>query len=160
MRKWEIIIWNYWISHDSKKIPSESEKFWHSNETWYFEKRSWSGLISYTTPSEIRIIISVRQMCDIEIWSHMYVELYIASKHQSAKSSAGSTMVVPQHYHGDRSKLLCFRNFFTATAVVLPRPRKQCNFNFVTRLVPRYYLRMIWRINTVRTNNRKYTIGK
>ena len=119
MRKWEIIIWNYWISHDSKKIPSESEKFWHSNETWYFEKRSWSGLISYTTPSEIRIIISVRQMCDIEIWSHMYVELYIASKHQSATSSAGSTMVVPQHYqyHGDRSKLLCFRSRGSGTIV-------------------------------------------
>ena len=102
----------------------------------------------------------------------MYVELYIASKHQSATSSAGSTMVVPQHYqyHGDRSKLLCFcsrgstmvenqpqlkslilpnsfrngRKIFTATTVVLPRPRKLYSFTSVTMVVPWYYLQMIW----------------
>ena len=34
---------------------------------------------------------------------------------------------------------------FTATAVVLPRPRKQCNFTSVTMVLPRLYQQMIWR---------------
>ena len=35
-------------------------------------------------------------------------------------------------------------NFCTATAVVLPRPRKQCNFTCITVIVPLYYMQMIW----------------
>ena len=34
---------------------------------------------------------------------------------------------------------------FTATSVVLPQPRKQCNFTSITVVVPRLYLQMIWR---------------
>ena len=34
---------------------------------------------------------------------------------------------------------------FTATAMVLPRPRKKWNFTSITVVVPRLYLQMIWR---------------
>ena len=34
---------------------------------------------------------------------------------------------------------------FTATAMVLPRPWKQCNFFSITVVVPRLYQPMIWR---------------
>ena len=85
-------------------------------------------------------------------------------------------LVEPQYYHGDGSKITLLpwpwqyhgsgskkssiaqkaqncqihsemeEKFFTATAVVLPRPRKQCNFSSVTVVVPRLYQQMIWRI--------------
>ena len=96
--------------------------------------------------------------------------------------------VEPRYYHSDGSKitLLLWRwqyhgggskkssiaqkaqncqihsemeeKFFTATAMVLPRPRKQCNFTSITVVLPRLYQQMIWRIiSTLRfsevTNN-------
>ena len=35
------------------------------------------------------------------------------------------------------------KKFFTAIAMVLPRPRKQCNFTSVTVVLPRFYQQMI-----------------
>ena len=32
------------------------------------------------------------------------------------------------------------KKFFTANALVLPQPRKQCNFTSVTMVVQRYYV--------------------
>ena len=71
-------------------------------------------------------------------------------------------LVVPQkwQYHGSGSKnyffhfwmnlailsFLSYTWFFTASAMVLPQPRKKCNFTSVTVVVPRLYLQMIWRI--------------
>ena len=36
------------------------------------------------------------------------------------------------------------KNFFTATDVVLPQSRKQCDFTSVTTVEPRLYQQMIW----------------
>ena len=85
-------------------------------------------------------------------------------------------LVEPRYYHSDGSKITLLpwpwqyhsggskkssiaqkaqncqihsemeEKYFTATAVVLPLPRKQCNFTAVTVVVPRLYQQMIWRI--------------
>ena len=90
-------------------------------------------------------------------------------------------LVEPRYYHSDGSKITLFpwpRQYhcggskkssiaqkaqncqihsemeekkFTATAVVLPWPRKQCNFTSITMVVPRLYLQMIWQ-------NTQYTL--
>ena len=50
---------------------------------------------------------------------------------------SSKSLIFPNSFRNGRKKI-------TATAVVLPSPRKPYNFTSVTTVVPWYYLQMIW----------------
>ena len=73
----------------------------------------------------------------------------VKSHYFRGRGSTTSVAVKKFFFHFWRNlAILSFLSYtwlFTATTVVLPRPRKCCNFTSITVAVPRLYQQMIWR---------------